>query len=266
MRSFKDITPQLIVDELCAEYRRLDAHLESPKYGLPNSWPKYLRAKNGKTELMITKYFRNVAALDKFEAFIERLDAFWVAVEYFNGDVILQRKVGKDFTQKYLNKFFISILADSFRSGLDIYSKFLGYCFDLSGKEEMGFGYKSLIEPLKDKSKSLSQSCNELYKSDEFSLLRNLRDAEKHVGLDKHTVSIKRLNRGFEIEAKRPAELDIGKLETATCVLLQKLLHLVHLTVDELQKWDLGYDSPNDMVVEETDEGSFRLPRTPSEK
>lgn len=261
MKTFKDVNPQTVIDQLCADYRRLDTHLANPKHGLPVSLDSYMRPRAGKTEWLFSKYWRNIATLEEFGALINRLDPFGVAIEYFHGTLSMHRSQGIDFTKTFLDEFFISIAVDSLRSALDIYARFVGCYFNFPGTKHVGFGYKYLIEPLKRISDPLYVSCNDLYSSAAYKEVKSFRDKEKHLGLGKFDVSILNLKEEVSVTLRRPEPINMLSLETAICVLLSDYCGLIATTVTEFTHWPLGYDSPEDKFMLEEEDGSFRMPK-----
>lgn len=162
--------------------------------------------------------------------------------------------------KNFQDMFFSSIIADSFRSSLDIYSKFIGWFFDFNNKESMGFSYKDLIKPLRYHSKGLSSKCNSLYISEAFLFLKTFRDAEKHEGIGKHKISLSNIEGTLKIELRRPEKISLIQFEKAACSCLQDFRELLRVTCVELQNWPLGFESPNDTVAETDDQGFFKMP------
>ena len=257
---FTDIDAQAIVDDMCAEFRQVDALLGSPKHGLPTSVRRYIDSSQSPPVFHMTRYFRNVTALDKYEACIERLDPFFIAVEHFTGKVQLRRTTGAELPKAYVDTFFCFTLADSFRSSLDIYSKFIGWFFDFKGKETMGFNYGELVKPLRLHSQRLADECNALRNSSEYALLKWIRDAEKHEGHGKTIFNLNETATSFSLVLRRPEPIDMANLELSAYVCLRSFLHLLHTTSVELERWPLGYPSTRDKVAEIDDEGYFRIP------
>ena len=256
MKSIEDITPQSELDELCNSFRQLDGHLASPRYGLPDSYYKYFKEINGKQLWMTTKYFRNIAALDKLEAGIDTLDSFFVGVEYFQEKLSLSRTLNP-FPKDYSDKFFLSVIADSLRSSLDIISKFLAWYFWLPEKEEIGFGYKKLIIPLHTICSPVADKCNSILQSKEFKMISEFRNADKHIGHGKLKIGFVNTKEKFSITLERPEELELSELKLASTNLFFQLKDLIRLSAIELQQWPLGYDAVNDELLEVTSEGYF---------
>jgi hypothetical protein len=259
MIALDQISPQSSVDSLCALFRQLDQHLGSPKHGLPESFHGYFTVDHGKQLWMVTKYFRNIAALDKFEAFIDTLDSFFVGVEYYQGKVALTRS-DASFPLEYTDKFFISVIADSLRASLDVYAKSLAWYFSLPSKEKLGFGYRSLVLPLRERCKPIADECNTILQSTEFKLLKDYRDADKHIGQGKHEIGLERTKNGFSITSKRPDDLDIDQLKVAAAAVFGQVDQLVQFAVVEQQRWKLGYDASDDEVLEVNPDGTFKSP------
>lgn len=250
MKSFSEIVPQVVLDGLCSDYRRLEVHLGSPRYaGHPLSNPAYCHTRDGVTIWKVSKYIRNLAALDKFESFIERLDPLWVSIEYFNGQVQLRRNMGEPFTKSYTDHFFILSAVDALRSSLDIYAKMLGWYFGLEHKHSVGFEYGKLIKPLQEKPSSISKFLNRLYKSEHFILLKSLRDTEKHIGLGKPSISMEDTATTTRVSIAQAELIEISQIESSICATLSELCKLVTATVTELQKWPLGYDCSDDRTL-----------------
>lgn len=259
--SFKDIQPQKIVDHLCKTYQDIDKHLMHPKTGLPDSLNNYWYIEDSKNMWLYTKYFRNIASLEKLESCINRLDEFWIAVEYFNGDIDLTSNVKNKLTKSYKDRFFMSILIDSWRSALEIYAKHIAWYFDIPGKEELGFTYKKFIVPLKKISNHISEKCNSIYKSESFRNFKNYRDTEKHAGFDKTKLNIKEIKNEINVQLKSNETLNISRMEKDTCSNLINLIDLIDYSVSELRKWHLGYDSSKDKYGEEMPDGSIKICR-----
>src|SRR3972149_11403026 len=109
MQSFTTINPQKEIDELCAEFRKLDSHLQFPRSGNIKSFDAYAFNLNGRYGAKITKYIRNSLALEKFQAFIDRLDTYFIGIEYFNKKINFERNEGLKLPDKFKNDFFISV-------------------------------------------------------------------------------------------------------------------------------------------------------------
>ncbi|MCX6829584.1 MAG: Cthe_2314 family HEPN domain-containing protein [candidate division Zixibacteria bacterium] len=257
--TFNDIEPQKIIDQLCFEYRRLDEHLEHPKHGLPNSIYLYCYAEDEKQIFPLTKFFRNIGGLERIEAFIDRLDSLWIAVEYFQDNIAVMRKDGGAFQKEMLEKYFICSMVDSLRSSLDILSGAIAYFFDLAGKNSMGFNYKKLIDPLAKKNGRLSDTCNSLYGSDDYAAIKKLRDAEKHAGLEKNVISIDELSKSIHMQ--RPTLVSRALFESPICKTLTNLLNIPHVLAEELLNHSLGYTSPNDKIAILCEDGRFFIPK-----
>lgn len=250
MKSFSEIAPQVVLDSLCAEYRRLETHLGSPRYaGHPLSNPAYCHVDNGKTVWRVSKYIRNLAALDKFEAFTERLDPLWISIEYFNGQVQLNRTIGEPLTKAYTDELFVLIAADALRSSLDIFSKVLGWYFGLEHKQSVGFEYGKLIKPLREKSAPVSELLNRLYNAEHFTFLKSLRDADKHIGFGKPTILLEDTPTATKVSLTQADRIEIARVESCICATLTDLCTVVAASVTELQKWPLGYDCADDREI-----------------
>lgn len=264
LQKFSEIDPQAVVDEMCAEYRKVDALLSFPKNGFPGSRHWYTDCNCSPPVFHFMRFFRNIGALDKYESLIERFDPFFIAVEHFTGKIQISRTVEPALTKDFTDKFFAFILADAFRSALDIYAKFLGWFFDLKGKEKLGFSYEQFIIPLKSHASTLAEECNALQMSPHFRALKALRDAEKHEGLGKTLLKLNNTATSFELELKRPEPFDLADVERTACACLQSFRQLLQTTSGELSRWPLGYPSALDQVVEIDDEGFLRMPRIDS--
>ena len=258
MTPFLDIVPHSQLDDLRASFRELDAHLASPRFRLRATFDTYSRHVKGKRLWMATKYYRNVAALDKFEAFIETLDPFFVGVAYFHGDIVISRN-SSPLPETYTDKFVISTMTDSIRSSLDVFAKFLAWYFWLPGKENIGFGYESLVLPLRGICAPVADKCNFVLKSPEYQLIKAYRDADKHIGQGKRTITLVPSGIGFKLTMQSPDRLDIPQLQDACADMLNQLNDLVHLSVAELQRWTLGFGAPDDKLLEESGDGTLKL-------
>jgi hypothetical protein len=260
MKLIEKISPQTEIDELCEFFRQLDGHLASPRYGLPDSYYKYFKANNDKRLWMVTKYFRNIAALDKLEACIETLDSFFVGAEYFQSKIVLAR-ISSPFSKEYSDKFFLSVVADSLRSSLDMMSKFLAWYFWLPEKEEIGFSYKKLVVPLRTICPPVADKCNSILQSKEFKMINEFRNTDKHIGQGKRKIAFVKTEKGFSITTERPEGLELNELKLASADLFFQVKELIHLSTIELQQWPLGYDAVDDENLELTGEGTFTSPK-----
>lgn len=239
-----------MLDGLCAEYCRLEVHLGSPRYaGHPLSNPAYCHLDNGKTVWRVSKYIRNLAALDKFEAFIDRLDPLWISVEYFKGHVQLNRAIGEPLTKAYTDELFALIAADALRSSLDIFSKVLGWYFGLEHKHSVGFEYGKLIKPIRERSVVISELLDHLYNAEHFTFLKSLRDADKHIGFGKPTILLEDTPTATRVTVTQADRIEIAQVESCVCETLTELCTLVVATVGELQKWPMGYDCDDDREI-----------------
>lgn len=257
MKEVESIHCQDIVDDLCNEFRTLDQVLGSPKHGMPNSLSNYRELRDGKQIWHLTKWTRNLAALDKFEALIERLDEFFIAIEYFQG-IIDVRRESSPLPKEYLDRFFVFVLADSIRSSLDIYAKFVAWFFYFKDRNTIGFNYKSFIKQLQSHSPALASQCKQLYNLGAYNSLKELRDTEKHVGFGKNTIKITNRKGKLEILMKRVEPLEIEKWLKCAHSCLFALVDLLKFTTSELSRYPLGYIDSKDKIVELTPDGYYR--------
>lgn len=260
MKNIEDIRCQDIVDELCKEFGTLDKALGHPKHSMPNGMSHYEQTRNGLKILHLTRWSRNIAALDKFEALIERLDEFFIAIQYFQGIIDVQRE-SAPLPKEYLDRFFVLVLADSIRSSLDIYAKFIAWYFYFGNRDTVGFNYKSFIKPLESCSTTLAAQCNHLYKLDAYKSLRELRDTDKHVGFGKSTIKVTNRKGKLDILMKRSEPLDLPRRLRCACKCLFALTDLVGVTTCELSQYPLGYESDKDEIVELRPDGYYWWPK-----
>src|SRR4030067_2436586 len=223
MQSFTKVNPQKEIDELCAEFRKLDSHLNFPRSGNVRSFEIYTFDLNGKYGVRITKYIRNYLALEKFQAFIDRLDTYFIGIEYFNKKINFERTEGQKLSDKFKNDFFISVMADSIRASLDIFSKFIAWFYDLAESDEIGFNYKKLIKPLESYSKKISQLLNRIYISQEFELIKNIRNSDKHIGKNQNQIKLERTLQKFNFEFKRAQPIPFKEFEEKSCSLFKMI-------------------------------------------
>lgn len=259
MNSFNEISPQKIIDEFCSLYQKLDSHLKFPRSGSIKNFEGYNFVLHGKIGMKLSRYVRNATALEKYLAFINSLDAFFVAVEYFQGNIELKRKTGTELPDKFIQEFFINTIVDSLRSSIDIFSMFVAWFYDINGKENMGFSYEKFIKPLKLMNNNLSTRLNDFYKSDEYKLIKELRDSNKHIGKGQNKIDIVNTIKKYKLHFEPSKPIDILKFKKTSCKYLKKLKEITTFTVDEFCKTDLGYDSNNDLIILFLDEqGTIR--------
>jgi len=257
MGNFTNVNPQTEIDDLCAEFRKLDSHLHFPRSGNIKSFDVYTFNLNGRLGVKITKYIRNSLALEKFQTFIDRLDTYFIGIEYFNKKINFERIEGQKLPDKFKDDFFVSVMADSLRSSLDIFSKFLAWFYDLSESEEIGFNYKKLIDPLKSYSKKISQELNRIYKSEEYILIKNIRDSDKHIGKNQNQIKLERTLEKFNFEFKRAQPIPFREFENQSLSLFKMIKGLVIVSVEESCKTKLGFDSNKDVEIVEDQNGNF---------
>jgi len=255
---FSEIKIQENVDELCSEYRRLDEHLKHPKQKLPMSFESYTYKANGQEKIMISKYFRNIGALEKLESLINHLDTFFIAVEYFQNNINVERKDGNQLEKSFKDQLFLKIAADSIRSSFDIYAKFVSWFYDLSNKKSVGFNYEKFIKKLEKHSPTLKKHLNNLYLSEDYKTVNDFRNADKHIGFDRFELDIIRSSKKFKISTKRIPKLDKDRIEHCLLSLLNSLKEVIKLTIDEFSKYELGYNSKTDFEVRVGEDGLLR--------
>ncbi len=256
--NFGEVKIQENVDKLCYEYRRLDEHLKHPKHKLPLSFNNYSYKSAGQEKIMISKYFRNIEALEKLESLINHLDPFFISIEYFQNNINVDRKDGIQLEKSFKDQLFLKIAADSIRSSLDIYAKFVSWFYDLSNKKNVGFGYEKFIDKLEKHSPTLKKHLNNLYSSEDYKTIRDFRNADKHIGFDRFEMDIIRSSKKFEITTKRIPKLDKDRMEHCLLSLLNSLQEVIKITIDEFMKYDLGYNSKSDFEVSVGEDGLLR--------
>lgn len=256
--NFGELKIQETVDELCSEYRRLDEHLKHPKQKLPMSFENYTYKLNGQEKILISKFFRNIGALEKLESLINHLDPYFIAIEYFQNNINVERKDGRQIEKSFKDQLFLKIAADSIRSSFDIYAKFVSWFYDLPNKKNVGFSYEIFIEKLEKHSPTLKKYLNDLYSSEDYKTVNDFRNADKHIGFDRFEIDIKRSSKKFEISTKRIPKLDKDRIEHCLLSLLNSLKEIIKLTIDEFSKYELGYNSKTDFEVSVGEDGLLR--------
>jgi len=203
----------------------------------------------------LTKYFRNISSLEYFRAFVNRLDPFWIGVEYFNNSIEFDRKIGNPLQSDFKDRFFTNVMADAIRSSLDVFSKSIAWYFDIPGRETIGFGYETLIKPLSSKSKKLAEKCNDLYKSEPYRIIKEFRDADRHTGNTNFNIrEVKHLDK-FDLTIERVFPVDLNEINRNLYAFLNSLIDLVQFTVVECKRWPLGFNSQEDKICEITEQG-----------
>lgn len=259
IESLKYLVPQKYVDELCVYYRELDKFLLFPKNNFPLSIQDYHIIKNGNKEFQVSKFFRNIAALDKFEALIERLEMVFIASEFFQNSIDLKRLNKDDLNYKFKERFFYSLSIDSIRSSLDILSKFIAWYYDFDNKMEIGFSYRNLIIPLKNYSSVLSDILKEINNSKFYKTIKEYRNIEKHVGSGKPTIQLTQKGTKFEINIKRYEVPNYNEIDLSICEILNNLLLVIKNAVKEFAKHKLGYNSKKDVVGIANSDGTYSM-------
>lgn len=259
IESLKYLIPQTYVDELCVHYRKLDKFLLFPKNNFPISIQDYLIINNGNTEFQVSKFFRNIATLDKFEALIERLDMVFIASEFFQNSIDLKRLNKNALNCKFKERFFYLLAVDSIRSSLDILSKIIAWYYDFENKMDIGFSYKNLIVPLKSYSSILADILKEIYNSKYYKTIKEYRDVEKHVGQGKPTIKFTQKGTTFEINMKRYKEPNFSEIDLSICEILNNLLFVIKNSVKEFAKHSLGYNSKKDVVGIVNSDGTYSM-------
>ncbi|MBN1639045.1 MAG: hypothetical protein JW866_08760 [Ignavibacteriales bacterium] len=249
MNIFSKIESQKYIDILCADYRRLDSHLKYPRSGSIKQYNEYSFTLDGKYGMKLSRYVRNATSLEKLQAFIDRLDTFFISIEYFQGNIELKRKSGVELTDKFVNDFFIEVMLDSIRSALDIFSMFIAWFYDIKGKETLGFSYEKFIKPLKQINSRLADKLNRIYKSVELKFVKDIRDANKHIGKGQNKVDIESTMNKFKLHIERSKPINLIQLEEMIYKILDMIQNISTFTVDEFCKTNLGYDSTNDLTI-----------------
>lgn len=258
MQNFNKTNVTKEIEDLCTEYRKLDSFLNYPRSGNLMNFKAYEFEINSRYGIKATKYLRNATALEKFQSLIDKLDTYFLGIEYFNKKIILERTEGKTIPEKFKEYFFISVMADSLRGALDIYSKFIAWFYDLPEREEIGFNYKKLIKPLLRYSKKISQELNKIYQSTEYELIKNIRDSDKHFGKSQNQIKLESTLNKFNFEFKRAHQVSLKEFEKNSSLLFMQIKKLLSVTVDEFCKTKLGYDSMNDIEFIEDENGNLQ--------
>lgn len=214
---------------------------------------KFLNLK-GEERYNITKWFRNIAVMDNFQAVRTRLSEFYIAVEFYQGKIRFDR-VEIDFETEYKQKFFLAVAADSLRSSLDILSKSIAWFFDLPNKDTIGFAFNSCIKPVKEISPPIFQFGNKIYKSDSFKAIKNFRDTQKHSGLEKNKFELTTINANIKISNP----IDCLEIEKALLRLFNMILGFSEICISEFLKDSKGYDSPRDQICKVNEKGNLAL-------
>ena len=209
---------------------------------------------HGEERCNITKWFRNIAVMDNFQAFSTRLSEFYIAVEFYQKKITFER-VEIDFQQEYKRKFFLSIAADSLRSSLDILSKSIAWFFDIENKDSIGFAFKSFLKPVKKISHPIFEYGNLIYKSEPYEIVKNYRDTQKHSGLEKNEFKLTAIS--ANINCTEP--INCLEIEKAIVELFHMILNLSEICVAEFLKTKKGCDSPNDKICKVNGKGNLAL-------
>lgn len=214
---------------------------------------KFLNSQ-GEERYNITKWFRNIAVMDNFQAVRARLSEFYVAVEFYQAKIKFDR-VGIDFEKEYKQKFFLAVAADSLRSSLDILSKSIAWFFDLPNKDTIGFAFKSFIKPIKEISLPIFEFGNKIYKSEPFKVTKHFRDTQKHSGIEKNEFKLNNIN--ANIKFSNP--IDCLKIENALLKLFNMILNFSEICISEFLKVSKGYDSPRDQICKVNEKGNLAV-------
>lgn len=254
---FIQVESQKEIDKLCEYYHTLDSHLFFPRSGNVQSVEKYSFEINGKHGVKISRFIRNACALEKLLAFINQLDNYFIGIEYFQDNIYFERKKEIELPQKFKDIFFISIITDSLRSSLDIFAKFLGWYFDLAERDEIGFNYKKLIQPIDKISNKIAKQLKITYKSKEYTLIKELRDTDKHIGKNQNKIKFERSIEKFNFEFKRYHPVNFNDFEKSSINLFKMIMQLLSIAIDECILYELGYNSKKDDEVIEDEKGLF---------
>jgi len=206
----------------------------------------------GEQRINLTKWHRNIAVIDNFQAANDRLSEFFISVEYFKEKITFER-YEIDFDVDYKKRFFLAIAADSLRSFLDILTKSIAWFFDFNNKNEIGFSFNNFLKPLKNFSLQIFNSGNQIYQSPAFKEIKSFRDAEKHNGLETRTHLLNKKN--FEIEISKPKIINLIELEKNCVELYYMNLKFSEACVSEFLEYDKGYDSPDDKYFKINSDG-----------
>jgi hypothetical protein len=254
MKTFKEIKIQEEIDYLCSLLRQLDSHLFYPRSGHPQKYFFYL---SGKAGIHISKYIRNSAVLEKFQAFTNQLDDFFIGIEYFQKNISFTRNEGFEIPSKYKDIFFINVVCNSLRSSLDILSKCIAWFYDMEEKEDLGFSYHKFIAPLKKHNNKLSQQLNILYKSNEFNAIKELRDSSNHTGKNQRRILYESTLERFKVTVKIPKAFNHAIFEEQTSLLFYNIKEITIYMIDDFCRFKLGYDSENDSTIVEHSPGNW---------
>jgi hypothetical protein len=249
MGNFNEIVPHQFINLLSSYYQKLDTHLKFPRSGSIKKYEDYEFILDDKRGVKLSRYIRNATALEKLQAVIDRLDSFFIGVEYFQNNIEMRRKSGMKLPEKFIQDFFIEVMLDSLRSSLDIFSMFVAWFYDMQDKETLGFSYKKLIEPLKKINSELSIKLNEIYKSEEYKFIKDIRDSNRHFGKGQNKINIENSLTRFELIMERTLPIDLLSIEHNVYLMLEKIKNLTEFTVNEFCKLNLGYEAKSDLII-----------------
>lgn len=251
IKSFQEIKIETSISSFAqkqAQLERAFPRINLFEYNFPNN--------KREQRFNLTKWFRNVAVMDNFQAANIRLGEFFVAVEYFQGNINFER-VQDDFEPNYKKRFFLAVAADSLRSSLDILSKCTAWFFDFQNKNEVGFSFKNYLKPIESLSQPIFKSGNQIYRSKAYKMVKEFRDAEKHAGLGKREFELIKLGTKFEAKINNPDPIKFLEIEKACAELYSMILIFSETCVCEFLKFDKGYNSTDDKICKLDREGKL---------
>lgn len=209
-----------------------------------------------------SRYFRNFKTLQRINAIFYRIQPLYVSLDYFDGNISIEGKKDLKLSPILLEIMMTSIMVDTFRSLLDIFSVMVSIYYDLPNPENVSFSYNKFVNPIKEFSREISIKSNELYKLLDKSEVKDFRDTEKHLGFTPHKISIEQSfeKKKSKISIQRVERIDLMKIRDEVEILLDCFINLLELSVDEMCTHPLGYISKNDINPIINSDGTYIIP------
>lgn len=231
----------------------------------PNTIPPIdlYHKKIGKNTYFYTmKMIRNISTVDRFKSLNRRLHSLYMSMEYFNDNVSIKRIKGDQWNKEFLELIMTSMMVDTIRSVLDIYSISVMTYFGNQSSENVNFSWKRFIKPIKYYSTKIHKESNKLYQSSEYQFLQKFRTSEKHLGFTSSNIKIDsdKIRNTVNIKISRNPPVYVRDVRDQSMSTVNRFLTLMKVTISEMCSYKLGYDSKDDINSILNPDGTWSIP------
>lgn len=231
-------------------------HLESPP-----EMSFYCSKIDGVEIYKHSMYMRNVYSFHRFRSMLMSFYQFYIPIEFFEGKVIFDKPNSDWNSSEIRHQVMTSMMIDTFFSVLDIYSVMVLSYFRNVKPTSVGFSYNKFLKPIKDFSVQIFDESNKLYRFLEDSDIKKFRNTEKHLGFTSYDIDFveSKDHKTFSWDIKRIEPLTLEDLKNESFSVLDKFLNLLNFSINEMCKYKLGYENPNDKILKINEDGTYSL-------